>query len=183
MLLSLVAAVSRTVLAMAREGTCPAGSPPCTRSVGAAPRRVDGGRRTVAVVSPAGVTAAVGFTASRCSVYYAITNAVRVDPAAGPGPTAPVRALAALGLVGCLLLAVNLTWPVLVAGTGLYAAAAVGYLAFQSGRVARLGSPAPGSHAFTAPMVKPVMNRLRNRLNTNATGRATSTVAASSDCQ
>jgi hypothetical protein len=31
---------------------------------------------------------------------------------------------------------------------------------------------------LTAPMVKPVINRSRNRLNTNAMGNATSTVAA-----
>jgi hypothetical protein len=43
--------------------------------------------------------------------------------------------------------------------------------------LARLRQP------FTAPWVKPAMNRSRKRLNTNAIGTATSTVAACSDCQ
>ncbi|MET8368434.1 hypothetical protein ABZU42_01740, partial [Micromonospora profundi] len=56
-------------------------------------------------------------------------------PGAGPAPgRLPVRVLAGLGLVGCLLLAVNLPLGSVVAGFGVLAAGVVGYLALGARR-------------------------------------------------
>ncbi|MGZ4619179.1 MAG: APC family permease [Frankiaceae bacterium] len=134
-LLSLVAAVSRTGYAMASEGDLPRWFA-AVHPRFAVPHHAEltVGAVTVAVVLAGGLTTAVGFSAFTILGYYAITNACALTlPRAGRWPFL----LALFGLVGCLVLAVNLTWPVLVAGTGLYAAAALGYLAVRSRRLRR----------------------------------------------
>lgn len=134
-LLSLVAGISRTAYAMASKEDLPrwfAAVHP--RFVVPHHAELVAGAVTLAVVGPGGLTAAVSFSALTVLGYYSINNACALTLPR----TRRWRFLLALsGLVGCLVLAASLPWPVLVAGAGLYAVAAAGYLAFR----ARGGGP------------------------------------------
>lgn len=70
---------------------------------------------------------AIGFSSCTVLVYYAITNAAALTLGRDPGRRLPVRALAALGLVGCLLLAVNLPLSSVLAGFAVLAVGAAWY--------------------------------------------------------
>ena len=132
-LLSLVAGISRTVYAMASQGDLPRWFA-AVHPRFAVPYHAElvVGAVTLAVVAAGGLTAAVGFSAFTVLVYYSITNACALTlPRTRRWPFF----LALLGLVGCLVLAANLSWPVLAAGCGLYALAVIGYLASR-GRIA-----------------------------------------------
>ncbi|MEV4828817.1 APC family permease [Micromonospora sp. CA-248260] len=127
-LLSLLAGVGRTLLAMARRRDVP-GALAAVHPVHSVPHRAEltVAAVVVAVVALGDVRGAIGFSSCTVLVYYAITNAAAWT--LGPDPTrrVPVRALAALGLVGCLLLAVNLPAASVLAGFGVLALGALWY--------------------------------------------------------
>jgi APA family basic amino acid/polyamine antiporter len=124
-LLALLAGVARTTLAMARRRDLPAALAAIhpTRHV---PHRAQFviGAVVVTVVALADVRAAIGFSSVTVLVYYAIANASALTL---PGRGRNV--LAAIGLVGCVVLAGSLPWPSLVAGVAVLAAGAVWFAA------------------------------------------------------
>ncbi|MFI6261182.1 APC family permease [Micromonospora sp. NPDC051006] len=129
-LLSLLAGVGRTLLAMARRRDLPGGL------AAVHPRRRVPHRAELAVaavvvlvVALGDVRAAIGFSSCTVLVYYAITNAAALTLGRDPARKLPVQALAGLGLVGCLLLAVNLPLSSVLAGFGVLAVGAAGYAA------------------------------------------------------
>ena len=127
-LLALVAGVGRTTLAMARRRDLPA-------FLSAVDPRHQVPRRAevavaiavVGLVSLGDVRTAIGFSSFTVLVYYAIANLSALTLGAGQGRL-PVRGLAVAGVVGCLLLAGSLPFGSVVAGLGVLAAGAVGYL-------------------------------------------------------
>ncbi|MFG3495484.1 APC family permease [Streptomyces sp. NPDC047928] len=130
-LLALILGVSRTTLAMARDGHLP-------RALAAVhPRRqvphhaeLAVGAVVAVVAATADVRGAIGFSSFGVLVYYAIANASAwtLDPRRWS-----VRILAAGGLAGCLLLAFALPPTSVMAGTAVLAAGAVLY-AVRRGR-------------------------------------------------
>lgn len=127
-LLSLLAGVGRTTLAMARRRDLPAGLAavhPRTR----VPHRAELAVAAVVIVVVAlgGVRGAIGFSSCTVLVYYAITNAAALTLGRDPARRLPVRLLAALGLVGCLVLAVSLPPASVLAGFGVLALGALWY--------------------------------------------------------
>ena len=125
-LLSLILGVSRTGLAMARDGHLPTSLAVVHQRFGV-PHRAElmVGVVVAVVAALADVRAAIGFSSFAVLVYYAIANASAWTLAPSPGS----RFVPALGLAGCLLLAVFLPvgsmlagGAVLVAGASIYAA-------------------------------------------------------------
>jgi APA family basic amino acid/polyamine antiporter len=120
-LLSLILGVSRTTLAMARDGHLP-------RALAAVHPRFGGPHRAelavgavVAVVAAvADVRTAIGFSSFAVLVYYAIANASAL--------TLGRRIIPAVGLAGCVLLAVLLPVGSVLAGAGVVLIGALGYL-------------------------------------------------------
>jgi basic amino acid/polyamine antiporter, APA family len=122
--LSLVAGISRTTYAMASNGDLP-------RPLAAVharyhvPHRAElaVGAVVLGIVAFGGIAGAVSFSAFTVLLYYAIANASAV--------TLPSeerrwpRWLAVAGVVGCLVLAANLSWPAFVAGAALLVVATV----------------------------------------------------------
>ncbi|WP_433388163.1 APC family permease [Micromonospora sp. KLBMP9576] len=127
-LLSLLAGVGRTALAMARRGDLP-GALAAVHPVHRVPHRAElaVAAVVVAVVLLGDVRDAIGFSSCTVLVYYAITNAAALTLGRDPGRRLPVRALAVLGLAGCLLLAVNLPPASVLAGTAVLAVGALWY--------------------------------------------------------
>ncbi|MFJ6951453.1 APC family permease, partial [Micromonospora aurantiaca (nom. illeg.)] len=107
-LLSLLAGVGRTMLAMARRHDLP-GALAAIHPRHRVPHRAElAVAAVVAVVVTVGdIRGAIGFSSCTVLVYYAITNASALTLGPDPARRVPVRLLAALGLVGCLVLAVN----------------------------------------------------------------------------
>ncbi|MFI6824485.1 APC family permease [Micromonospora sp. NPDC050187] len=127
-LLSLVAGVGRTTLAMARRGDLP------TALAAVHPRHRVPHRAelavaavVIAVVLLGDVRGAIGFSSCTVLVYYAITNAAALTLGREPGRRLPVRALAVAGLVGCLLLVVNLPLGSVVGGLGVLVLGTIWY--------------------------------------------------------
>jgi APA family basic amino acid/polyamine antiporter len=134
-LLSLVAGVGRTTLAMARRHDLP-GALAAVHPVRQVPHRAELAVAAVVilVVALGDVRDAIGFSSCTVLVYYAITNAAALTLGRDPHRRLPVRALAVLGLVGCLLLAVNLPLGSVLAGFGVLALGAAGYTLRQRRR-------------------------------------------------
>jgi APA family basic amino acid/polyamine antiporter len=125
-LLSLLAAVSRTAFAMASNGDLPrflASVHPRHRIPDRAELLL--GALVVAVVVVADVRDAIGASSFAVLVYYAIANACALTLKAHERRWP--RALAALGLLGCVAIAASLPWPSVVLGTFVLAAGALGY--------------------------------------------------------
>jgi basic amino acid/polyamine antiporter, APA family len=129
-LLALLAGVGRTVLAMARRRDVPGGLDAVH------PRRRVPHRAEVAVagavvvlVALADLRTAIGFSSCTVLVYYAITNAAALTLGHDPARRLPVQVLAGLGLAGCVLLAVTLPLPSVLAGFAVLAAGAIWYAA------------------------------------------------------
>ncbi|WP_406073175.1 APC family permease [Micromonospora sp. NBC_01638] len=133
-LLSLVAGVGRTTLAMGRRRDLP-GALAAVHQVHQVPHRAELAVAAVVilVVLLGDVRNAIGFSSCTVLVYYAITNASALTLGREPGRRLPVQVLAGLGLVGCLVLAVNLPLGSTLAGFGVLAAGAAGY-ALRSAR-------------------------------------------------
>ncbi|MET7668451.1 APC family permease [Micromonospora luteifusca] len=121
-LLSLVAGVGRTTLAMARRRDLP-GALAVVHPVHQVPHRAELAVAAVVIVVVllGDVRDAIGFSSCTVLVYYAITNAAALTLGRDPDRRLPVRVLAGLGLVGCLLLAVNLPLGSVLAGFGVLA--------------------------------------------------------------
>jgi len=123
-LLALVAGVGRTTLAMAREGDLP-------RTLAAVHPRVGVPHRAVLVIGlgiavlvlVGDVREVVGFSSAGVLVYYAVANAAALTQR--PPHRRYPRAVAVVGLVGCVVLVVTLPWESLV---GAAAVLAVGVL-------------------------------------------------------
>ncbi|MEU4682311.1 APC family permease [Streptomyces xinghaiensis] len=125
-LLALVLGVSRTTLAMARDGHLPsvlAAVHPRFR----VPHRAELAVGAVVAVLAATVDlrGAIGFSSFGVLVYYAIANASAWTLSREEGR--PPRAVPVVGLAGCLLLAVTLPLPSVVTGAAVLAAGAVLY--------------------------------------------------------
>ncbi|MFF0468990.1 APC family permease [Micromonospora zamorensis] len=127
-LLSLVAGVGRTTLAMARRRDLP-GALAAVHPVHRVPHRAELAVAAVVIVVVllGDVRGAIGFSSCTVLVYYAITNAAALTLGREPGRRLPVQVLAGLGLIGCLLLAVNLPVTSVLAGFGVLAAGAAWY--------------------------------------------------------
>ncbi|EEP72014.1 amino acid permease [Micromonospora sp. ATCC 39149] len=127
-LLSLLAGVGRTLLAMARRRDVPAGLA-AVHPVHRVPHRAELAVAAVvaAVVLVGDVRGAIGFSSCTVLVYYAITNAAALTLGRDPGRRLPLRLLAALGLVGCVALAVSLPPASVLAGFGVLALGAAWY--------------------------------------------------------
>ncbi|SCG75463.1 APC family permease [Micromonospora humi] len=119
-LLSLLAGVGRTTLAMARRRDLP-GALAAVHPRHRVPHRAElvVAAVVIVVVAFGDVRGAIGFSSCTVLVYYAITNAAALTL----GPSL----LAALGLVGCLVLAVSLPLVSVLAGFGVLALGALWY--------------------------------------------------------
>lgn len=125
-LLALILGVSRTTLAMARDGHLP-------RTLAAVHPRfkvphhaeLAVGLVVAVVAATADVRGAIGFSSFGVLVYYAIANAASWTLGSG-------RVLAVAGLAGCLALAFALPLSSVLAGTAVLAAGAVMYAVRRS---------------------------------------------------
>ena len=120
-LLSLILGVSRTILAMARDGNLPTGLAAVHPRFGV-PHRAEltVGAVVAVLVAVVDIRGAIGFSSLTVLVYYAIANAAAW--------TLGRRAIPAAGFAGCLLLAgflplgsVLTGFAVLALGAGIYA--------------------------------------------------------------
>lgn len=138
-LLSLLAGVGRTLLAMARRRDVPAGLATVHRAH-QVPYRAELVVAVVvaAVVLVGDVRGAIGFSSCTVLVYYAITNASALTLGRDPGRRLPVRLLAVLGLAGCVTLAVSLPLASVAAGFGVLAVGA-GWYALRRRYIDRSG--------------------------------------------
>ncbi|PMR62903.1 amino acid permease [Verrucosispora sp. ts21] len=127
-LLSLVAGVGRTTLAMARRRALPA-TLAAVHPVHRVPHRAELAVAAVVilVVMLADVRGAIGFSSVTVLVYYAITNAAALALGRDSDRRLPVQTLAGAGLVGCILLAVNLPLGSVLAGFGVLALGSAWY--------------------------------------------------------
>jgi APA family basic amino acid/polyamine antiporter len=122
-LLALLAGVARTVLAMARRRDLP-GALEAIHPRQRIPHRAQilVALAAAALVALGDIRGAIGFSSCTILVYYAIANASAMTLGGGRG-----RALAVVGLVGCLVLAVFLPWRNVVAGFAVLAVGVAGY--------------------------------------------------------
>ncbi|WP_405101157.1 APC family permease [Micromonospora sp. NBC_01412] len=121
-LLSLLAGVGRTLLAMARRRDVPPGLA-AVHPAHRVPHRAELAVAAVVilVVSVGDVHGAIGFSSATVLVYYAIANASALTLGRDRARRLPVQLLAALGLVGCVVLAVSLPLTSVLAGFGVLA--------------------------------------------------------------
>ncbi|MFC9607076.1 APC family permease [Streptomyces niveus] len=125
-LLALILGVSRTTLAMARDGYLP-------RALAAVhprfkvPHRAElaVGAVVAVVAATADVRGAIGFSSFGVLAYYAIANASAWTLT--PDEGRPARVVPALGLAGCLVLAFALPPASVVSGAAVLAAGAVAF--------------------------------------------------------
>ncbi|MFF8804404.1 APC family permease [Streptomyces omiyaensis] len=130
-LLSLILGVSRTTLAMARDGYLPGGLAAVHPRSGVPHRAELAVGAVVAVVAAtADVRDAIGFSSFGVLVYYAVANASAWTLGRRDRP------LAVVGLAGCAVLAGALPLGSVLAGTGVLAAGVVAY-AVSRGRPGR----------------------------------------------
>jgi APA family basic amino acid/polyamine antiporter len=127
-LLALIAGVGRTTLAMARRRDLP-GFLDAVHPRSRVPHRAEiaVALAVVALVSWGDLRGAIGFSSFTVLVYYAIANASALTLGREPGRLLPVRVVAVVGLVGCLVLAVLLPWRATVAGLAVLAVGSLGY--------------------------------------------------------
>jgi basic amino acid/polyamine antiporter, APA family len=119
-LLALLAGVGRTVFAMARRRDLP-GVLDAVHARYRIPHRAElvVGLAVVVLVSVADIRDAIGFSSVTVLVYYAITNASALTLGRERGRRVPVQAVAVVGLVGCVVLAVTLPPASVFAGFGV----------------------------------------------------------------
>jgi basic amino acid/polyamine antiporter, APA family len=120
-LLALLLGVSRTTLAMARDRNLPPALAAVHPRYGVPHRaEVTIGLLVAVLVAVVDLRGAIGFSSFAVLTYYAIANASALTL---PG-SAAAKALPAIGLAGCVLLAANLPWPSVVAGAAVLAVGA-----------------------------------------------------------
>jgi APA family basic amino acid/polyamine antiporter len=119
-LLSLILGVSRTTLAMARDRHLPHALASVHPRF-AVPHRAElaVGAVVALVAAVADVRGAIGFSAFAVLVYYAIANASAISLGR--------RLIPAIGLAGCVLLAVMLPITSVLVGAGVVLIGALGY--------------------------------------------------------
>jgi APA family basic amino acid/polyamine antiporter len=107
--LGVQAGVSRVLLAMSRTGELPGALGRLHPDRGT-PHRADVvvGVAVAAVVLTGGIVAAIAVSAATVLVYYGVANAAAVRLPGGVG-----RAVAVVGLAGCVLLVAALAWSAL----------------------------------------------------------------------
>lgn len=122
-LLSLILGVSRTVLAMARDAHLPTGLA-AVHTRFAVPHRAElaVGTAVAVLAAVADVRGAIGFSSFTVLVYYAVANAAAWTLGQRRG-----RAVAVIGLLGCLLLAGSLPATSVLAGAAVLGLASVIY--------------------------------------------------------
>lgn len=125
-LLSLLAGVGRTVLAMARRRDLP-GLLDAVHPHRSVPHRAElaVAALLIVVVSLGDVRGAIGFSSCTVLVYYAIANASALTLGRDSARRLAVQTLAAFGLVGCVVLAVALPPASVLAGLGVLALGAL----------------------------------------------------------
>ncbi|GHE99345.1 amino acid permease [Streptomyces griseoluteus] len=125
-LLALILGVSRTTLAMARDGHLPRRLSAVHPRFGV-PHRAEllVGTVVVVLVAFTDVRGAIGFSSFGVLVYYAVANASALTLA--PQEGRPARIIPAAGLLGCLVLAFALPAGSVIAGASVVAAGAVVY--------------------------------------------------------
>jgi APA family basic amino acid/polyamine antiporter len=117
-LLSLLAGVSRTVLAMSRTGDLPSSlAAVSARTRVPARAQLAVSAAVLAVVVTVDVRGAIGFSSLAVLGYYAITNASALRLRADERRTS--RAVGVVGLAGCLLLALSLPTPSVLSGAAV----------------------------------------------------------------
>jgi basic amino acid/polyamine antiporter, APA family len=119
-LLALILGVSRTGLAMARDGHLPAALA-AVHPRHRVPHRAElaVGLLVAVLAATVDLRGAIGFSSFGVLLYYAIANASAY--------TLGRRLLPALGLAGCLLLAAALPWTSIAAGAAVVVAGALAY--------------------------------------------------------
>jgi APA family basic amino acid/polyamine antiporter len=95
----------------------------------------------VTLVMLSDLRAAIGFSSLTVLVYYAIANASALTL---PGRGRNV--VAALGLVGCLVLALSLPWASVASGVAVLAAGAGWFAVRRLARGRTSGDPGAGAH-------------------------------------
>jgi APA family basic amino acid/polyamine antiporter len=127
-LVALLAGVGRTALAMGRRRDLPA------RLAAIHPRtqvphvaEIVVAAAVLVLVLVGGLTTAIAASSSLVLVYYGIANAAALTLRHEPGRRLPVRTLAGVGVVGCLLLALTLPARGVLSGAAILAVGALGY--------------------------------------------------------
>lgn len=120
-LLALLLGVSRTVLAMSRDGHLP-GVLAAVHSRRGIPHHAElaVGAVVAVLAATADLRGVIGFSSFAVLVYYAVANASAWTLGAG-------RLLPAVGLAGCTVLALGLPWTSVVTGTAVLALGALVY--------------------------------------------------------
>ncbi|HEY2949143.1 MAG TPA: APC family permease [Micromonosporaceae bacterium] len=133
-LLALVAGVGRTVLAMGRRRDLP-GVLDAVHARSKVPHRAELviAAAVIGLVALGDIRGAIGFSSCTVLVYYAIANASALTLGHEPDRRLPVQAIAAVGLVGCFVLALSLPVSSVMAG---FAVLAVGALVFAARHLA-----------------------------------------------
>lgn len=125
-LLALILGVSRTTMAMARDGHLPRVLAAVHPRFGVPHRAELAVGFVVALAAATGdVRAAIGFSSFGVLAYYAVANAAALTLTTAEGR--PPRALPITGLAGCLLLAFALPLSSVLAGAAVLAAGAAVY--------------------------------------------------------
>jgi APA family basic amino acid/polyamine antiporter len=135
-LLALLAGVSRTTLAMAREGDLPRWLSSVDQRFRVPDRaQVAVGLAAVVLVLVTDLRGAIGFSSFGVLLYYAVANAaaLRQPPEERRWP----QALQVLGVVGCLALVVSLPGSAVVSGVAVFAVGVLGRLVLHQGRTGR----------------------------------------------
>ena len=124
-LLSLALGVSRTIFAMARDGHLPRALTLLSGS-SRVPRAAElcVGALVITLVLLGDLATSIAFSSFCVLLYYAIANA----SAWTLSSAWPRRAIAAAGLVGCIVLALNLTRPTIGAGSAVVGLGVIIYL-------------------------------------------------------
>ncbi|MEU4240131.1 APC family permease [Actinoplanes sp. NPDC026619] len=120
-LLALILGVSRTGLAMARDGYLPRALA-AVDARSAVPRRAElaVGVLVAVLVATVNLRGAIGFSSFGVLLYYAIANAACISLTRSACTSA--RVIACAGLAGCLLLACTLPWRSVLIGGAVVAA-------------------------------------------------------------
>jgi APA family basic amino acid/polyamine antiporter len=121
-LLSLLAGIGRTALAMARDRRLPGGLAAVSERFGVPwAAEIAASAVVLVLVSTLDLAGAIGFSSFCVLVYYAVANA--------SAATLDRRALVPwLGLAGCLLVAASLPWSAVLGGLAVFAVGAAWYV-------------------------------------------------------
>ncbi|PRX51238.1 amino acid/polyamine/organocation transporter (APC superfamily) [Prauserella shujinwangii] len=131
-LLALVLGVSRTTLAMARDGHLPRALAAVHPRFGVPHRaEVAVGAVVAVIVAFADVRGAIGFSSFAVLAYYAIANASALTLRRGEG--AAPKVVGVTGLAGCVVLAFSLPLPSVLAGVAVLAVGAAVFAARRAG--------------------------------------------------